>query len=807
MVRWRLAINAERVHQVISRFAANTVRALSLIVAVAAALHGCSEPVVGPTPANRPPTVWLSAAPPQGAVTDYRLHLFWGGWDPDGEISHYEYLITDNESGVFNPADTVPVNGESPWNPVFSHDSIFGFSADVPEDSTDFGTIDPGDGGRDPNGLESEEFQRSHTFFIRAVDMFGLRSPAPAQRSFTSRTLSPTVDVRLPPPRGLEPTRLPPIATYRWVGNDFVGDETEQQEPDEVRWILVPTKLHGGSWEQTEHYIRTRPHAPEWSEWHDYQARDGSGTSWTTPPMDLGEYVFAVQVKDEAGAVTPVFDLKRNLRRVIVSDLSTGPKVSLTNEFIGTLVWSSAVPLISSIQLPKNVPMCFEFRADASHYGAKIAGYRYGWNVLDLNDPDQWEITLTPMIGTVVKVPCRKFFAGTNTFTLEVVDNSGFRTRIQVRIEIIEFTMERPLLLVDDWREGTTTNWEVTKGALPSDGEHDAFWRTVLEDVEGFLPQRDVFEVRPGQSEVPITVLARYANVIWVATASHSGPSSSVVARMTRFRDPDPDSQTSGGRVLLNLPAIYMAAGGHILLAGQEFMTMAINRDVMPGPHFPIIFRYELNGDQDGQYQPPDNDVGTRGIGERSFAYNDCCLNVLDIAYIANANAVRKFISTSPNGGCPVSGIRDHNGRSDGLRAALPLDVTTGAGFPRLELRDKAAGPGRFYNETKLGLNCDIYNPVYFEAQTSCAGVIEYTPPRTCFEKIYGLECLNTSSAIFGAAIAFWTSRWADRVADVGGVAARSAVWGFSPVYFKPQQVKEAVGVIVHDEWQVPRVE
>jgi hypothetical protein len=59
---------------------------------------------------------------------------------------------------------------------------------------------------------------------------------------------------------------------------------------------------------------------------------------------------------------------------------------------------------------------------------------------------------------------------------------------------------------------------------------------------------------------------------------------------------------------------------------------------------------------------------------------------------------------------------------------------------------------------------------------------------------------------LYDAAVAFWTTQHADRLAEAAGaVKARSAVWGFSPVFFQPDQVKAALQIILHDEWRIPR--
>ncbi len=118
-------------------------------------------------------------------------------------------------------------------------------------------------------------------------------------------------------------------------------------------------------------------------------------------------------------------------------------------------------------------------------------------------------------------------------------------------------------------------------------------------------------------------------------------------------------------------------------------------------------------------------------------------------------------------------------------------------------IRPEVAGIGKWYHESRLGLNSDIYNPPYFGEL--CNYLAETSPPRDCFQPMYGLECLNTSSAIYGAPVAFWTSEYENRIPRGGGVPARSAVWGFEPIFFNPDEVKEAMNIILFDEWQLPR--
>jgi hypothetical protein len=78
--------------------------------------------------------------------------------------------------------------------------------------------------------------------------------------------------------------------------------------------------------------------------------------------------------------------------------------------------------------------------------------------------------------------------------------------------------------------------------------------------------------------------------------------------------------------------------------------------------------------------------------------------------------------------------------------------------------------------------------------------------PRSCFQPIYGLGCNDVNEPTYNQPVAFFTSAYADRVADVpGAIGARSAVFGFPPVMFNPDEVRPAIEYIMFNEWQLPR--
>jgi hypothetical protein len=754
--------------------------------------YGCTQnDLLGTAKDNQPPQVWLSSGPPEGTVASYRLRFFWGGWDPDGEIAYYEYAIADNDNGAFDPADTT---GADKWHRVFATDSTFLFTADAVKDSTEL----------QAGYLQSIDFVRSHTFFIRAVDEQGLSSRPPAYRSFTARTLSPVVDILIPRVFA-GASSVPPIMTFRWQATDWVSNRHEVQEPDSVRWILLPVHAFGGNWGATITYIRESPNAPEWSRWHFYRAPGDSGKMWTTPALAYGGYVFGVQVKDEAGAVSPVFDEYRNLRRISVSSRSTGPVLRVTNRYTGTIITSNpnTSPLI--LDILSGVSMSFKFSADASAYGGAVSGYRYGWDIQDFNDPTQWEVSYTPFIREVNGVPTaetrpRTWRYDSHTFYVEVMDNSGFTSMAAITANVVPMTMERDVLVIDDYNEMWNAGFDATSGGSPSDEEHDKFWVDVLRDVWGFEPDVDMIEV---ETDLPIQTLAKYRTIIWDTYGGYNVQKGvSLLPEYIRFA-PSDTTLRGGliGKVRINILLFYLEAGGHVLICGEQPMTGVINT-TLPGVKrsgvvYPMIFRYELTGDHKSPYE--DSDIGVWGVGDNSFSYNECCLNVLDISVIANRKLVRRALNVT----CNVGAFREHSPLNDGLRCAIP--AADAAGFPVLELRPEVAGAGKLYAPDRQGLPNDVYNPPYFE--NVCHGFTETDPMRSCFQPIYTHGCLATNSAIYGAPIAFWSSTYADIVPEAGGAAARSAVWGFEPVFFKPAQVKQALEVILFDEWKLPRDE
>jgi hypothetical protein len=325
----------------------------------------------------------------------------------------------------------------------------------------------------------------------------------------------------------------------------------------------------------------------------------------------------------------------------------------------------------------------------------------------------------------------------------------------------------------------------------------------MVSDVSGFDPELDM--VNTNLRDLPLTQLAQYKSIIWSVYGSNDKSKNSIWALLydfVKYRPRRADTnQTVSGKVKPNVLALAMAAGGHIMLAGRHPVQHAIDRNFFSSSaKFPFIWLWDLEGDQALADAPTSSSVP---IGDLSFAYRELCLESMDYAYVRNTLWRRS--SGNNREYCPVSTVRHLSGseKNHTMRTAVPLDVS----FPTLELRPEAAGPGMWFDPDVRGVDCEVYNPFYFQRGSGKAGSCPHvSAPRPCFEPIYGLGCNDTQEFVYNQTIVYWTSAYADRVADVpGAVAARSIVFGFQPVVIKPAQFQQVMDMILFDEWQLPR--
>lgn len=543
-------------------------RARWALLVAGVGLAGCSNSGIERERPNVPPETRLVAGPPDGTnATSYRVALEWTGNDPDGVIDHFDMLVVNHPSPCDSAAGlgfavTVPAPEDSRWQPTSRRDSVLVVSADSL-------CRDPRPGsGETPGDVLQEALRRWHTVFVRAVDDHGASDATPDYRTFNARTFAPTVALRQPAVTE-EYIRVPRNCAFQWSGEDPV-DESRTAVPAFSRWVVLRSRrMPGGtSWAgMPDSLYALSPWL--WSPWRAWNAPDGTGVSATLRnllPVDgtgRGYYLFAVQAKDEAGAITPVFDDrtpgKNNVAKILVDDY-LGPILTVRERNLGTYTFvTGSRPVVMTAV--RGQPVDFRWRADASAYGLDIAGYRYGVDVRDPGNDDQWSCGWSPDCTSFLRPV--SFATGVHRIWIQARDTAGVVVEVQLELWVADLTRSRPLLLVDDSIH-SEEDLEV---------QEDRRWQAVVDSLRRrhnftFDPAVDIYDVRAMRREPPPLVrVFDYRAVVWCVRADRQA--GTALASLARFFDPF---------VLRNRNAVlranyidnYVDNGGALWLSGQQ---------------------------------------------------------------------------------------------------------------------------------------------------------------------------------------------------------------------------------------------
>lgn len=720
-----------------------------------AALTGCSnEPFTGDRASNSAPEVWLSSGPVEGDTTGYQVHFYWGGWDPDGEIAFFEFAIVDGNPFGFDPADTT---GLDSWTRTAVFDTIFRVSAN-----------------ENPRPYEENElytrYDQTHTLFLRGVDQEGMRSEV-ATRSFTAWTLAPFAQITHPEGSNRSYSN---VITFHWEGRDPIDSPTNFQLPDSVRYlcvkILTPEGIYNPNYPIIDD-LNANPWRYErhWSPWIHYLAPGDSGRSTIIGNDEIIElnlsYIFAIQAKDEAGAVTALFREGQNVRRFGVSE-KAGPLLKITEPFLGGFQFLGTNLNAARVDLPPGVELNFCWSADASSYGGEIRSYRYGWDIQQLDDPAQWAVTASPFHRCA---PGRTWYSGIHTFYVEAVDNGGRVTLGRIQIEIIPFSMERNLLWVDDWQLGAP----LSNYMLPGEAQHDTFWTRICSRAAEFFPDRDIYDCAANNNRYPeMRTVGKYKNIIWTFSNSQLG----ALRQVIRFT---PESSIgTGTQLVVNYLALFLSKGGHLWTSGRADQAAGGLSVIFPAaPEFPASFKFDMTS----------NTEDTSGVN--CMGHRDYCITAID-----KILGTFRTGSEMPPRSLSFDGMRfAYSDVSDPVTASYP-------GLPaRLPLWSEVTAPGRYFNpQTSNGfIYVEIYDPAYWLE-------ISRGNSQRCFHPMYRMRARSTRSPIDNQTVAIWIDRYSDVKADnvPGAVEARSVHFGL-PLWFFERSTVDSIAAVVFDEWGI----
>jgi hypothetical protein len=545
------------------------IRFLSIsILILALVATACSKGDDPGSPANRPPTVELTAGPVEGEPDQYyRVHFEWSGQDPDGEILRFEYLMSNDEiTGPLivdeNIYDRLAALGYE-WTATENFGGDFVVAADQAPD-----LAEPADSIYVQE--EAYLFHAQHSFFVRAVDEEGAVSAMPAHRGFTATSLSPRVLIGSPqdtgPVGGWDD--LSALTLFRWQGVTS-GDPADYIAPDSSRFALFARADLPAVDEQG--LLLELPDSA-WSPWRHWEAGESEdpvgGTHARIGPLaphvggEAGQYLFFVQAKDAAGAVTSHFIDGKNLRRFKVRD-TLSPRLSLTEQNFGSAYFYTGQ---NSWNLTVFEGFLFRLNwvGSADHYGGEIDGYRFAWNLPDSGGESSW--TQWSLDHGLVEA---ELSLGTHRFHLECRDLAGNVNRVDTHIHVIPLSMDYPLAFIDDYDNGATENpaygwpegWSLSwRTYTHSNADMEDWWNAVLADYTDYLPARDHFRVGVQEEIPPMAFLGNYRRVIWEVKEGTGGRTA--LGKMARFRNPNFPGP-------LDYISLWFDIGGQMLLCGS----------------------------------------------------------------------------------------------------------------------------------------------------------------------------------------------------------------------------------------------
>ncbi|MBN2071150.1 MAG: hypothetical protein JW814_06785 [Candidatus Krumholzibacteriota bacterium] len=725
-------------------------------IIAAIAITGCTRDDVflGKVAENQVPNIELTNGPIEGDSIEYHVHFFWYGDDPDGEIDHYEIILVEGDPIGFNPADTA---GIDKWTFTTATDSVFKTTADVFNTTV---TI---------NEATYAVFSKYHTLFIRAVDNRGAASPT-LFRSFNAWTLAPHINIESPSnPRPGSLQYLTPLTTFKWTGKDPIDSPWNYRNVDSTRYML------SSYYPEAIDQLNESPEMFEsrWSKWYPLDAEGDSAISTIIGDDEIltpgRAYMLAVQAKDDAGALSAVFNLNTNVRAFSVRT-PTGPMLNVTESFLGRFNFVGVDLVPKTGKVPPGFQMKFSWNGDASQYGGVISSYRYGWDIENFDDPTEWEEFPSPYVKNSQP---KTFFSGIHTFYIEAYDNLGIRTLAIIEITVIPSVFENDLLWVDDF---PSNDFQQLIYAFPTESAHDEFWINICLRAAEFNPARDIFDVSEHDFRAPpMETIFKYRNIIWSFSGAVDPIAGSSWTRLILFT---PEELVPLDARVLNYIPFYMAAGGHIWSVGMCQRTGGLGAALRL---FQQIFPNYLKCNAGSSaYGCADT------LGVECMPYRDFCVSTLD--------KIEAIFKTD------IPFNRDIS--LDAARYMLldeqdnyTLDIP---GFPRrLDLWDKVTQPGMFFYPQTRGFHyIEIYDADYWMRYVGATS-------QSCFHPLYRMQAIVSRSVLHNQPVAFWTTKYADRLApNEEAIRAPSVHFGLPLWFFNRAQV-DSVADAIFTLWEI----
>lgn len=381
------------------------------------AVAGCNTETA-PHP-NTPPETFITGGPVEGSRTPHHAEILWRGADTDGTVGHFDYILETYPADVTAYAQIhvqVPALDDPRWVRMGQISRrTFVLPADVLR------------GARtDPLPLY---FDRWHTFFVRAVDDQGSVDDTPDARTFQGFTEAPSVSITSPIPPHTVPA-LPHTLVMNWSGTDPIGGAGDFQDPQAARWVLLRATLDGSGQPlgfPDSLYALAESRWSAFAAWSTTAGRTAVLRNLVPVGPAQQAFVFAVQARDDGGAITPNFDgtsAATNNYAAFVADgtLDAGPRIPvfITHSRTDSITaLGGDNPTYTFTTSADSVAIRWS-QPDATRYGGLAREARYGWNITDVTDDAEW----TAWSSATRSAPKRRILAG-DLFFLQGRDDLG----------------------------------------------------------------------------------------------------------------------------------------------------------------------------------------------------------------------------------------------------------------------------------------------------------------------------------------------------------------------------------------------
>jgi hypothetical protein len=449
----------------------------AVLVAIAAVsiggIFGCSEEKGALVP-NILPGIELTATPPAGDTTRYDIEFHWTGWDADGEVDYFEYVIDPPLEVVTNPRGFVDT---LTWTRTDAYSGRFTFRAPA------YDTLTIDDWRRDYRlpqiGLGY------HLFAIRAVDDMGARSIVNDSSwvAFTAATICPKTRLTSPPAQaadgtfGQAPQPVGLRVTFRWDGED--ADGIFNDKPIRYMYKLVDVTALGRLDDDVINAVNAEEH-PVTGEPQPWILLDPGVVRITLGLDDGHRFGFGVKAIDEASSIEPLLVPNRNLYFLGASQQSSYPTLRVSSVAFGSRTWSGWTIDTEEYEVPLGSLYEFTLTADANLYGGLITGFSYGWNLPDVEITDTnptGDRAWTPWSTSRTIVPAQFTVAQDQYLYIKCKDDGGAVTLATIKFNVVTLNPEKELAYIDDWR------WYPqfpSPGARFGEPFDDAFWQEML---------------------------------------------------------------------------------------------------------------------------------------------------------------------------------------------------------------------------------------------------------------------------------------------------------------------------------------